>query len=364
MTMLRSSFWLWVLLTTWAVAQGSSKASSTSASSFGISNLLGRFKRSNIVIYKLVASSATVSSSTSVTFSSSKYVTTSVPSTPSSFTSVKSPLSSNSTFGSSSSKLSVFTLSTTSTLSAVPLITSISSSHSSSTLVAARTVKMADVSKCSLFHLNLIISLAVRDLSGFDWGYSTDGPCDITLTQSPTKPNFKAGGQMAHFVNDDGFNPFRLRVVWQWLVNNAIVASGALDPGNIVGQGGPPNAIFAQLWGTLAAKYASQPKVIFGIMNELWSVHITQWDRTVQAAVTAICTAGASNMVLRPETDLGAVWAFTGGSAAAICTITNPDGLYINLVFSVYQYLDSGSRKALLVSQMQYRWGSLPWLGG
>lgn len=44
---------------------------------------------------------------------------------------------------------------------------------------------------------------------------------------------------------------------------------GLVD-GQIVGQGGPSNAIFAQLWGNLATKYASQPKVIFGIMNEPW----------------------------------------------------------------------------------------------
>jgi endoglucanase len=40
--------------------------------------------------------------------------------------------------------------------------------------------------------------------------------------------------------------------------------------GAIIGQGGPSNAVFAQLWSSLATKYANQYRVIFGIMNEPW----------------------------------------------------------------------------------------------
>jgi endoglucanase len=38
--------------------------------------------------------------------------------------------------------------------------------------------------------------------------------------------------------------------------------------GAIVGQGGPTNAQFADFWSKLAAKYANQPNVMFGVMNE------------------------------------------------------------------------------------------------
>lgn len=38
--------------------------------------------------------------------------------------------------------------------------------------------------------------------------------------------------------------------------------------GGIIGQGGPTNAQFVSLWSQLATKYASQSKVIFGVMNE------------------------------------------------------------------------------------------------
>lgn len=46
--------------------------------------------------------------------------------------------------------------------------------------------------------------------------------------------------------------------------------SNVVKDGQIIGQGGPLNAIFSQLWGNIAAKYANQPKVIFVIMNEPW----------------------------------------------------------------------------------------------
>jgi endoglucanase len=47
------------------------------------------------------------------------------------------------------------------------------------------------------------------------------------------KPNFNAGGQMNHFVNDDGFSVFRLPMGWQWLINDEATATGVLDTGNI-----------------------------------------------------------------------------------------------------------------------------------
>lgn len=39
---------------------------------------------------------------------------------------------------------------------------------------------------------------------------------------------------MQHFVNDDGFNVFRLPVGWQFLIDNDTVASGTLNAANLV----------------------------------------------------------------------------------------------------------------------------------
>jgi endoglucanase len=47
------------------------------------------------------------------------------------------------------------------------------------------------------------------------------------------KPNFNAGGEMTHFVNDDSFSAFHLPGGWQWLINDEATASSVLDAGNI-----------------------------------------------------------------------------------------------------------------------------------
>ena len=101
---------------------------------------------------------------------------------------------------------------------------------------------------------------------------------------------------MQHFVKDDGFNVFRLPVGWQVLVSTpggdlagdnvdkydalvkACLDTGAyciIDihnyarwDGSIIGQGGPSNEDFANLWSQLAAKYKGSPNVVMGIVNE------------------------------------------------------------------------------------------------
>lgn len=88
----------------------------------------------------------------------------------------------------------------------------------------------------------------------------------------------------------------------------------------IIGQGGPTDAQFADLWHQLATKYKASDKVIFGVMNEPHDLDIDIWAKTVQAAVTAIRTAGAtSQMILMPGTDFTSAGQFVpNGSGAAL----------------------------------------------
>ena len=103
--------------------------------------------------------------------------------------------------------------------------------------------------------------------------------------------------QMKHFTQDDKFNAFRLPVGWQYLVNGQV--GGKLDENNfaaydalmkacldtgahciidihnyarwdnaIIGQGGPSNDQFADLWSQLMTHYADQPNVVVGMVNE------------------------------------------------------------------------------------------------
>ena len=66
------------------------------------------------------------------------------------------------------------------------------------------------------------------------------------------------------------------------------------------------------------------------------------WAGTVQAAVTAIRSTGAtSQTILLPGTDYASAETFvSSGSATALDTVTNPDGTITNLVMDVHKYLD------------------------
>ncbi|MCJ1294941.1 hypothetical protein MMC34_006501 [Xylographa carneopallida] len=213
------------------------------------------------------------------------------------------------------------------------------------------------------------------NIAGFDFGCSTDGTCITTEAYGAlTELDGPDGaGQMVHFTNTHGFNLYRLPVGWQYLVNN--VLGGPLDTkssanydvlvqaclatgshclidihnyarwnGAIIGQGGPTNDQFASLWSQLATKYASESKIVFGLMNEPHDLpDINLWAASVQAAVTAIRTAGAiSQIILLPGNDYTSAESFvSGGSAEALCAVTNLEGSKTNLIFDVHKYFDS-----------------------
>ncbi|EKM56584.1 glycoside hydrolase family 5 protein [Phanerochaete carnosa HHB-10118-sp] len=213
------------------------------------------------------------------------------------------------------------------------------------------------------------------NIAGFDFGCNTDGSCTASGAWPPLLQYYghDGAGQMQHFVNDDGFNVFRLPVGWQFLTND--VLTGTLDEdnfqeydtlvqtclatgasciidvhnyarwnGEIIGQGGPSNDIFASLWSNIASKYADNDQIIFGVMNEPHDIpDINLWAGSVQAAVTAIRQAGATTqLILLPGNDYTSAETFiSNGSAAALGNVTNPDGGFTNLIFDVHKYLDS-----------------------
>lgn len=140
------------------------------------------------------------------------------------------------------------------------------------------------------------LQFAGVNIAGFDFGCDTNGDCTASAAFPPLTKYYGADGpgQMNHFVKDDGYNLFRLPVGWQFLTNN--VATGTLNAANlaeydqlmqaclgtgasciidihnyarfngqVIGQGGPSNDVFAQLWANLATKYAGNEKVIFGM---------------------------------------------------------------------------------------------------
>ncbi len=112
--------------------------------------------------------------------------------------------------------------------------------------------------------------------------------------------------------------------------------------GQTIGQGGPSNAQFSNLWTQLATKYSTSTKVIFGLMNEPHDLDVPTWADSVQEAVTAIRNAGASSqMILLPGTNFTSAGAFvSSGSGTALIGVTNPDGSNTGLILDVHKYLD------------------------
>ncbi|KAI9727971.1 MAG: hypothetical protein M1828_005376 [Chrysothrix sp. TS-e1954] len=178
---------------------------------------------------------------------------------------------------------------------------------------------------------------------------------------------------MQHFVNDDGFNFFRLPVGWQYLVKNQV--GGTLDAGffgtydklvqsclstgakclidihnygrwngGIIGQGGPSNQQFQSLWEQLAQHYKKDANIVFGIMNEPHDLEMDTWASTVQIIVTAIRLAGATKQtILLPGTGYTGAATMATTSGPALLSVKNPTGDVDNLVFDVHQYFDADS---------------------
>lgn len=183
----------------------------------------------------------------------------------------------------------------------------------------------------------------------------------------------EAKSQFQHFSRTDGFNAFRIPVPWQSLINNDLdtneldenFMTNYYDPileacfatgshciidihnyarwnGAVIGQGGPADDVLAKTWSQLATRYKGQANAIFGIMNEPHNLDMPTWVNTVQASVTAIRQAGATEqIILLAGVEFANAGGFPSQSGPYLDSITNIDGTTKNLIFEVHQYLDS-----------------------
>jgi endoglucanase len=106
-----------------------------------------------------------------------------------------------------------------------------------------------------------------------------------------------------------------------------------------------PAAALADFWSRLAAHYAGNARVIFGLMNEPNSMPTEQWRDDANAALAAVRAAGAGNLVLVP----GNAWTgahswseswYGSPNAQVMLGIVDPAD---NYAFEVHQYLDGDS---------------------
>ncbi|AST29232.1 drug:proton antiporter (plasmid) [Ralstonia pseudosolanacearum] len=136
---------------------------------------------------------------------------------------------------------------------------------------------------------------------------------------------------------------------------NAVTAAGQtvlLDPhnyaryyGNVIGSSAVPNSAYADFWRRVATQFKGNARVIFGLMNEPNSMPTEQWLSGANAALAAIRSANASNVVFVP----GNAW--TGAHSWNQNWYGTPNGTVMkgindpgrNLVFEVHQYLDGDS---------------------
>lgn len=218
-------------------------------------------------------------------------------------------------------------------------------------------------------------------MSGIDWGCNIDGSCPYLGIQVPiaTQGGADSVGQMKHFIEDDKMNMFRIPVSWQYLTKDQM--TGPFDPtnfgkfdelmqacldtgaycmldlhnfarfdGKIIGEGGPVDAAFVDIWKRLATYYKDDEKLVFGLMNEPHDLQMKGWANSCQDAVTAIRNAGATKqIILLPGDNFSSAASFVSTQSAELLDpIKNPDGTKDGLIYDLHQYLDinnSGSHR-------------------
>ena len=110
--------------------------------------------------------------------------------------------------------------------------------------------------------------------------------------------------------------------------------------GQIIGQGGPTNDQFVDLWSKVASRFASNDKIIFGIMNEPHDMSMDLWSNTAQLAVNAIRNAGAkSQVILIPGDHFSSAEKFPD-SFESLKGIVDFDGTNNLLLFDLHKYGD------------------------
>lgn len=107
-------------------------------------------------------------------------------------------------------------------------------------------------------------------------------------------------------------------------------------------------ADLVSLWTRLAARYRSNPKVIFGLMNEPVRISATDWAAASQRLVDAVRQTGAKNLILVPGANWSGAHSWTKrikgpSNAEAMAGLTDPQH---NIAFDLHQYFDPNNSGA------------------
>ncbi|KAH9904973.1 endoglucanase 1 [Xylariomycetidae sp. FL2044] len=110
--------------------------------------------------------------------------------------------------------------------------------------------------------------------------------------------------------------------------------------GNTSDETAATTAQFGEFWGELAARFADNDRVIFGLMNEPHDMASSLVLENNQAAIDAIRAAGAANLIIMPGNSWTGGHAWTEGtdpSSAIMHTFVDPLN---NTAIDIHEYLD------------------------
>lgn len=177
----------------------------------------------------------------------------------------------------------------------------------------------------------------------------------------------------ADYFAGKGMNVFRLPFLWERLQPKANAsldeaelgrirafvtyaasrkAAVILDPHNygryhreVIGSEKVPVSVFEDFWGRVALVFKDYPSVIFGLMNEPHGMKTELWLSDANAAIRAIRSTGAKNLILVPGN------AYSGAHSWNSDWYGTPNGRVMlgivdpadNYAFEVHQYLDGNS---------------------
>jgi endoglucanase len=102
---------------------------------------------------------------------------------------------------------------------------------------------------------------------------------------------------------------------------------------------------FAEFWARLAVEFADRKDVVFGLMNEPNDIAADAWLKAANAAIRAIRTAGADNLILVPGTNWTGAHSWQsdgpgGANGTVMLGVRDPRN---NFAYEVHQYFDSDS---------------------
>jgi endoglucanase len=109
---------------------------------------------------------------------------------------------------------------------------------------------------------------------------------------------------------------------------------------HFIGANMVPVEAFADFWERLAETYKSNPRAIFGLMNEPAGISVDAWLPAANAAVASIRKTGAENLILVPGVAYTGAHSWLSSGNTRMREIADPANRF---AFEVHQYLDQDS---------------------